>query len=134
MEEPPHRLSSRRWPVGIFTPLLGAHHKEGNGRIEHAGLLPLEELIEPAQLHVVDDARSAALIGDAGRSPGHMGPWPDDELLPDARRVRPAISPHANEILHRAGEEDVVPARYVQRGNGETAVVLVDTPAPPVVF
>ena len=62
MEEPPHRLRSRRRPVGIVTPRLGAHDEEGNGRVQHAGLLALEELIEPAQLHIVDDARSAAFI------------------------------------------------------------------------
>src|SRR5688500_15813418 len=120
MEEPSHRLNTGWWPVGIVPPLLGAHHEEGNGGVPHAGLLALEELVEPAQLQVVDNPRPAAFAGEAGRRPGHMGPGSDNQLLARARGVGPRAGSHAEEILDRTGEEDVVPTCYVQRGKRET--------------
>src|SRR5215216_4939323 len=99
MEEPLHRRRPRRWPVGIVTPRLSSHDEERHRGVQNAGLLALEELIEPPQLEVVDGARSAAFAGHARRRPWHVRPGPDHEFLPRARRVRTALSPHPNEIL-----------------------------------
>ena len=121
-----HRACGRGRP-GVEVAPPRAQDVDGRGRVEDAARTALHDLLEEAQLPVVDDGRSRLWPGSEERFPGPVLPGPDDELLP-ARGLL-----EADEILERPLEEDVVPAADMEAGNLDPRVVRVDRRLLPVV-
>src|SRR5436190_23445370 len=94
--------------------------------VEDAAALALQDLVEEAEMPVVDLVRARVLPRtDGDRAPRRVLPRPHQELL--WRRA------DAAEARDDAGVEDVVPAAGVQRRHGDAGKVRVHGRRPPIV-
>ena len=120
---------ARERPVVLVAPAVLAHDEDPHRRVVFARVGALQVSREEAKLQRRESIALSPKAGSCGRDRGRRccrGPTGPRAASVLARGLAAALPPHANEVVERAAEEDVVPAAHREAGHAHPVVMAVD--------